>query len=160
MQDLWIVFTLCLVTKSRLIHAYRPCHGWGSYFPASYQRGPGSTPGQAMWHLRWIKWQWKRYLSEYLCFPLPASFQQFSALIASSVTDITEPKQLPTASLRQTPLASSTSLHRGLYLCHSKLYCVCYTHWARRKNYLKSNFSHPLIYMTDVKFQEHAVILF
>ena len=45
-------------------------------FKVSHRKGPGSTPGVSMYVLRWRKWQWHRFFSEYFGFLLSALFQQ------------------------------------------------------------------------------------
>ena len=35
-------------------------------------------PGQSMWDLWWTKWQWDRFFSQYIGFPLSVSLHQFS----------------------------------------------------------------------------------
>lgn len=32
----------------------------------SHCGGPGSIPGQSMWHLRWTRWHYDRFLSQYI----------------------------------------------------------------------------------------------
>jgi hypothetical protein len=39
---------------------------------------PGSIPGQSIWDLRWTKWHWDRFFSEYFGFPLSISLHRCS----------------------------------------------------------------------------------
>jgi hypothetical protein len=38
-----------------------PCHSSGGQSLALHRGGPGSSPGQVMWDLRWTKWHWGRF---------------------------------------------------------------------------------------------------
>ena len=51
-----------------------------------HRGGPGSFPGQWMWDLRWRKWHWDRFLTEYFVLILSLSFHRYSLLIPSLIT--------------------------------------------------------------------------
>jgi len=40
--------------------------------------GLGSVPGQCMWNMWWVKWNWDRFYSEYFSFPLLVLFHKCS----------------------------------------------------------------------------------
>jgi hypothetical protein len=69
--DRWSKVSCTLLhSYSALLSNYKPCHGSGRYSTASRRGGPGSGPGQSMWDLWWTKWQWDRFFSEFLGFPV------------------------------------------------------------------------------------------
>ena len=45
---------------------------------AGIPRRPAFFPGSDIWDLRWTKWRWDRFSSEYFCFPQSVSFPQCS----------------------------------------------------------------------------------
>jgi len=54
-----------------------PCNG----------SGPGSIPGQTIWHWCWEDWHWDRVFFEYLRFTLSVSVRWCSVFINPSIAD-------------------------------------------------------------------------
>jgi hypothetical protein len=52
-----------------------------------HHRVPGEIRSKSVWDLRWIKWHWDCYLSQYVGFPLPVFFHQCSMHILVSIVD-------------------------------------------------------------------------
>jgi hypothetical protein len=48
---------------------------------ATHRKGLSLIPGQSMWDLWWEKWNWDRFFSEHIWFPLSLLFHQSSLLI-------------------------------------------------------------------------------
>jgi hypothetical protein len=62
----------------------RPCHSSGGLSPASHSGGPGSSTGQVMWDLWWIKWHWGRFYPSTLVSPANSHSTDCSTLIYRS----------------------------------------------------------------------------
>jgi hypothetical protein len=62
---------------------------WGS---------PCLVSGQSTWNLQWTKWHYHRLFSMYFCFPLSASFHQYSPWTYSPNTDDMQSGQLTSLS--------------------------------------------------------------
>jgi len=53
---------------------------WLGHFPAFHCGGPVLIPGQSVWDLWWINWQWNRCFSKYFSFDLSVLFHQYAML--------------------------------------------------------------------------------
>jgi len=52
---------------------------------ACHLGGPGSPSGQSLWNVRWIKWHWNRFLSNYFDLDLSVSFHKCTVLTHSFI---------------------------------------------------------------------------
>ena len=50
--------------------------GGGGDLPVYYRRGPSLIPRQSKWDLWWTKWQWDRFVSQHVCFPMSVALHQ------------------------------------------------------------------------------------
>ena len=58
-------FILTHFGRHQAVPWFRRCHGSGGLSPSNHG-GLGSLPGQLLRKLWWTKWQWDRFLSQYL----------------------------------------------------------------------------------------------
>jgi hypothetical protein len=78
--------------------AQTPCHGSDHLSPASHRGEPDSRQGQSKWDLRWTKWHWDRFFSEF--FGLPCQYNSIVSLhiyISSGVLTVQRHSLTPSA---------------------------------------------------------------
>ena len=118
---------MCLLhgtdTYRRWNLVFWPCHDSGGYLLEFQHGGPVSIRGRSPCHLWQTEWQCDRFLSEYIGFPLSASFHQCSILISNHMLLLPERKsdEVWEPSQNQPYFGNPWTMGRKVLLCFSYL---------------------------------------